>query len=150
MDRYIPLAAWAYDGREQLRLFCRLDVEGIEPVEVADEDQASAEGKVGVGEVESGRRLCRRRRIARLDLGFVRGPVGSPSGAFGSKKPCGFGRLATNSMFRAACPASRSPGLSPTRGSFAVCSPCPSLPRHSSTAEQQNNLSTSDFISAAP
>src|SRR6478735_9112313 len=49
--------------------------------------------------------------------GGVSGGVVSPAGALGSKKPSGFGRLATSSMFRMATPASRRPAFSPTRGS---------------------------------
>src|SRR5688572_457879 len=43
--------------------------------------------------------------------------IGAPAGVFGSKKPCGFGRLAITSMLRAASPALWRPALRPTRGS---------------------------------
>ena len=56
---------------------------------------------------------------------FFSGGVGSPAGVFGSKKPSGFGMLATRTMFLAASPASRSPAFKPTRGSaFAAGDGC--------------------------
>src|SRR5438034_4674724 len=48
------------------------------------------------------------------------GGVGVPAGALGSKKPSGFGRLFTSSMFRAATAASRKPAFNPTLGSCAL------------------------------
>src|SRR5262245_29646178 len=45
------------------------------------------------------------------------GGVSVPAGSFGSKKPAGRKSDATRSTPRAASPASRKPGLSPTRGS---------------------------------
>src|SRR6185295_1112144 len=50
-------------------------------------------------------------------FGSGSGGAGLPAGAFGSKKPSGFGRLTTRSRFQAASPASCRPGLRPTRGS---------------------------------
>ena len=51
------------------------------------------------------------------------GGVGVPAGALGSKKPSGFGRLFTSSMFRAAAAASRKPAFNPTLGSCALTRP---------------------------
>src|SRR5262245_64938175 len=44
------------------------------------------------------------------------GALPVPAGVFGSKNPSGLGMLDTSSIWRAATPASRKPGLSPTRG----------------------------------
>src|SRR5688572_9845968 len=44
--------------------------------------------------------------------------IARPEGFFGSTKPSGRGRVDTNSMPKAATPASLYPGFNPTRGSF--------------------------------
>jgi hypothetical protein len=88
--------------------------------------------------------------VAGIDAGVVvSGGVSSPAGVFGSKNPSGFGRLATSSMCRAACPASRRPGFSPTRGSGG-CWAAPLIVRRRTPSEPQSHLMTPDFISETP
>ena len=86
--------------RDQLRLVGALDVVGVEAVVVADHDVAAAEREVRVGVASwfGLRRVGRRVRIGRRQLGSRSGGVASPAGSL-SKKPSGFGRFATSSMF---------------------------------------------------
>ena len=62
VDRHVALPAGADDRGEQPRLLRRLDVVGVEAVEVAEEHVGAAERHVGVGEVQPAAR--RRRRAA--------------------------------------------------------------------------------------
>src|SRR5438093_12090354 len=80
-----------------------------------------------------------------------------PAGAFGSKNPSGFGRLAIRSIFLAASPASCNPAFSPTRGSFAAgtagtCCPAPLMmpAPHSNRIEKQRHRVAADLIADAP
>ena len=62
VDRHVALAAGAHDRREQPRLLRRLDVVGVEAVEVAEEQVGAAEREVGVREVRAAAWRRRRRR----------------------------------------------------------------------------------------
>ena len=126
VDGHVALAARADDRRDEPRLARVLDVIGVEPVEVTDEEVLPLEREIGVGEVQrrsaaaaasrGWRRL--RERPAPARAGWCRaavlGGVGSPAGAFGSKKPSGFGIVATQLQVPRRLPASRSPGFKPT------------------------------------
>ena len=98
----------------------------LKPLKLPSEHPIAAERDVGVREAQPGGDRSRAaascaRRLGGGRLGLLRsGLVGSPAGALGSKKPGGFGSVATSSMFRAASPAFFKPGLRPTRGSVAV------------------------------
>ena len=135
VDRHVALSAGTDDRREQLRLLRRLDVVGVEAVEVADEDERAAEREIGVGEIQRRRRpgrrrwagdgRCRARRWVVRGRPAFRAASGLRPAAPDRKSPSGFGRLATSSMLRAACPASRRPAFSPTRGSGDGCCAAP-------------------------
>ena len=61
VDRHVPLPAGAHHRGEKPRLLRRLDVVGIEAVEVADEHVGAAERDIRVGEVQAA--AGRRRRL---------------------------------------------------------------------------------------
>ena len=77
-----------------------LDVVGVEAVVVADDDVVAAEGEVGVGEAQPVRSrpdrtvaACAGSRGRRVrDPPAVPAAPALPAGAFGSKKPSGFGQ----------------------------------------------------------
>ena len=138
VNRHVTLAAGAHHRRELPWLPGVLDVVDIEPMKIADEHLALTECEIGV-RLDSGcwrraaaARVCplarvraRVRRTASSSSRVCSGGDARPAGAFGSKNPSGFGRLAISSMLRAAIPASRKPALRPMRGSLDAGAPAP-------------------------
>ena len=122
----VPLAARTHHRRHELRLPGVLDHVGVEAVEVAHEHAVAAERQIPIAEREArpglwrlrGRRtgpvLRRSVRVGSGGVGGRSGGVGAPAGAFGSKKPSGFGSVDTSSMLSAVCPASLNPGFNPS------------------------------------
>ena len=104
VHRNVPLPPGAHDRREEPRLSRILDLERVEAVEIAEERRALPLN--AMSELAKFSRSTARRsatpapaRSASAPAERARAPVGSPAGCLGSKKPCGFGRLATSSMF---------------------------------------------------
>ena len=76
MDRHVALTAGAHHRRDQPGLVGALDIVGVEPVIVADEDHVAAEGEIRVGEAGSIRQDgIERRRSTRPRRGR-RGRIG--------------------------------------------------------------------------
>ena len=95
-----------------------LDVVGVEAMEAAEEEWVplNARSELVNASMFANRGSGGASGSSGGRLGSRSGGVAVPAGAFGSKNPPASAGSTICSMFRAASPASRRPGLSPTRG----------------------------------